>query len=357
MDEARSSDRDPAHAVKDTHNAVNETNGVRDTSGVRATEPAMLPPRDEDEAHEDRGGIAERARLERWRQEPATMLADIEPTTDPRCGESLVRLVNVHKAFGALKVLRGVSLDFCRGHTTVVIGPSGTGKSVLLKHIVGLLQPDRGEVYFGEQRIDQLGERELVEIRTRIGFLFQMGGLFDSLDVGDNVEFPLVQHTRMKPDQRAERCDRVLRMVGLSGLQRKFPSQLSGGQRKRVALARAIVMEPLLVLYDEPTTGLDPIRSDLINELMIGLGRKLGITSLVVTHDMTSALKVADRMILLYEGRVCHDGTPRDFVTSDDPLVQRFIQGQADQRELSAIRSGLEDADAENHAGARGLGI
>ncbi|MFW6337200.1 MAG: ABC transporter ATP-binding protein [Phycisphaeraceae bacterium] len=344
MKKARASDRDPANAVKDARPGVDEA------------EANMPAPSEESPGDGHYRGVEEQARLERWRQEPASMLADIEQTTDPRCGESLVRLVNVHKAFGSLKVLRGVSLDFCRGHTTVVIGPSGTGKSVLLKHIVGLLQPDRGEVYFGDQRVDQLGERELVAIRTRIGFLFQMGGLFDSLDVGDNVEFPLVQHTRMNPDQRAERCDRVLRMVGLSGLQRKFPIQLSGGQKKRVALARAIIMEPLLVLYDEPTTGLDPIRSDLINELIIGLGRKLGITSLVVTHDMTSALKVADRMILLYEGRVCHDGTPRDFVSSDDPLVQRFIQGQADQRELSAIRSGLEDADAENHAGARGLG-
>lgn len=314
-----------------------------------ATDPAMPGP------HDHNGAVSgdEASRLERWRQEPASMLADVEANPDHRCGETLVRLVDLHKSFGSLRVLNGVSIDFCRGNTTVVIGPSGTGKSVLLKHIVGLLQPDRGEVYFEDQRVDQLSERDLVAIRTRIGFLFQMGGLFDSLDVGDNVEFPLVQHTRMTADERDHRCDRVLRMVGLSGLQRKFPGQLSGGQKKRVALARAIIMEPLLVLYDEPTTGLDPIRSDLINELIIGLGRKLGISSLVVTHDMTSALKVADRMILLFEGRVCHDGTPREFVTSDDPLVQRFIQGQADQRELSAIRSGLEDADAEYNAAAR----
>ena len=287
----------------------------------------------------------ERLRLQRWREQKPSMLSGDARREDPRCGENLVRLVNLHKRFGSLKVLRGVSIDFCRGQTTVVIGPSGTGKSVLLKHIVGLLAPDRGEVHFGDRRVDRLDERELVEVRTQVGFLFQMGGLFDSLDVGDNVEFPLVQHTKLAPRERGERADRVLRMVGLSGLQTKYPAQLSGGQRKRVALARAIIMEPLLVLYDEPTTGLDPIRSDLINELIIGLGRKLGITSIVVTHDMNSALKIADRMLLLYDGCVIHDGTPLEFVQSDNPLVQRFIQGQADQGELSAIRSGLEDAN------------
>mgnify|MGYP006270118741 CR=1 FL=1 len=289
---------------------------------------------------------SETLRLQRWRDEPASMLgADPDARVDhrdPSCRESLVRLVDVHKSFGSLRVLRGVDLNFCKGETTVVIGPSGTGKSVLLKHIVGLLQPDRGEVYFADQRVDTLNERQLVEMRKKIGFLFQMGALFDSLDVGDNVEFPLVQHTKLGPEERAQRADRVLRMVGLSGLQSKYPIQLSGGQKKRVALARAIILEPVLVLYDEPTTGLDPIRSDVINELILGLGRKLGITSLVVTHDMNSALKVADRVILLYDGNAVYDGTPTELVRSDNPLVQRFIQGQADHTELSAIKSGLD---------------
>jgi len=296
----------------------------------------------------------ETERLRRWRDEPASMLGseplEVTCKQSPESDEGvLIRLVNLYKSFGSLRVLRGVSIDICQGQNTVIIGPSGTGKSVLLKHIVGLLQPDQGEVHFQDQRIDQMSEKDLVETRKKIGFLFQMGALFDSLDVGDNVEFPLVEHTNLPADERAERADRVLRMVGLSGLQRKNPSQLSGGQRKRVALARAIIMEPLVVLYDEPTTGLDPIRSDLINELIIGLGKKLGITSIVVTHDMNSALKIADRMILLYDGNIVLDGTPRDFVRSTDPLVQRFIQGEAEEDELDLIQAGLADAEQSTH--------
>ena len=284
-------------------------------------------------------------RLRRWRDEPASMLDDraaeysVRP---PEPGDPMVRIKNVHKSFGPLRVLNGVTLDIHRGQTTVIIGPSGTGKSVLLKHIVGLIKPDRGEVHFEDQRCDEMNLRGLVEVRKKIGFLFQMAALFDSLTVGDNVAFPLVEHTNLKPRERADRVDRVLRMVGLSGLQPKMPADLSGGQKKRVALARAIVLEPELVLYDEPTTGLDPIRSDLINELIIGLSRKLGITSIVVTHDMVSAAKIADRMVLLYNGNIVCDGTWDQFRESEDELVQRFIRGQADNRDLDLIRRGLE---------------
>jgi phospholipid/cholesterol/gamma-HCH transport system ATP-binding protein len=161
------------------------------------------------------------------------------------------------------------------------------------------------------------------------------------MDVGQNVEFPLVEHSDMTSAERDERVDRVLRMVGLSGLQRKWPSSMSGGQKKRVALARAIVLEPRLVMYDEPTTGLDPIRADLINELIIALNTKFGITSIVVTHDMASAAKIADRMLLLYDGNIICDGDPETFLRSENPLVQRFIQGQADQIELDSIQQGL----------------
>lgn len=254
----------------------------------------------------------------------------------------MVRLVNISKSFGSLRVLDNVSLDIHRGQTTVIIGPSGTGKSVLLKHIVGLLRPDKGEVWFEGRRVDALAPHELVEVRKQIGFLFQMSALFDSLNVEQNVAFPLVQHTGLEPRQRAERVDRVLKMVGLAGLQPKMPADLSGGQRKRVALARAIVLEPCLVLYDEPTTGLDPIRSDVINELIIALSRRLGITSIVVTHDMASANKIADRMLLLYDGQVVADGDPRTFRQSDSPLVQRFIKGQADEDDLDSIREGFQ---------------
>ncbi len=280
---------------------------------------------------------------ERWRPYPATMLGPETGTarTHRPGGDTLVSLKGVSKSFGPLRVLNRVSLDIRQGQTTVIIGPSGTGKSVLLKLIVGLLRPDHGEVYFDGQRVDTKTERELVEIRKQIGFLFQMGALFDSMDVGQNVEFPLVEHTDLTPEEREERVDRVLRMVGLSGLQRKWPGSMSGGQQKRVALARAIVLEPRLVLYDEPTTGLDPIRADLINELIIALNNKFGITSIVVTHDMASAAKIADRMVLLYDGNIICDGDPETFLRSENPLVQRFIQGQADQMELDSIQRGL----------------
>jgi len=285
-----------------------------------------------------------------WRPYPATMLgpgAGDKHRIHRPGGDTLVQLENVSKSFGPLRVLNGVSLDIKRGQTTVIIGPSGTGKSVLIKLIVGLLKPNRGGVYFDGGRVDTMTASELVGIRKEIGFLFQMSALFDSMDVGQNVEFPLIEHTQMTASDRDERVDRVLRMVGLSGLQRKWPSSMSGGQQKRVALARSIVLEPMLVMYDEPTTGLDPIRADLINELIIALNTKFGITSIVVTHDMASAAKIADRMLLLYDGNIICDGDPETFLRSENPLVQRFIQGQADQIELESIRRGLDPRQAE----------
>ena len=256
-------------------------------------------------------------------------------------GDPIIRLVGVHKSFGPLKVLEGVSLDLARGQATVIIGPSGTGKSVLLKHIVGLLEPDRGEIWFEDRRMDGVPEPDRLEVRKQIGLLFQMGALFDSLSVADNICFPLVQHTKMTAKERGDRCAEVLELVGLGGIEKKMPADLSGGQRKRVALARAIVLQPKVVLYDEPTTGLDPIRADVINELIVVLGRHLGITSVVVTHDMASADKIADRMVMLYDGRIVADGEPRAFHQSDNELVQRFIQGKADQEDLDRIREGF----------------
>ena len=271
--------------------------------------------------------------------------APAEPAAQhPRAPSSghRIRLVNVSKSFGSLRVLDDISMDIEPGRSTVIIGPSGVGKSVLLKHIVGLLKPDRGEVWFGDQRVDTLRDSALVEIRKRIGYLFQMGALFDSMNVFENVTFPMVEHTHASPDERRQRCARVLAMVGLSGIERKMPGELSGGQRKRVALARAIVLEPELVLYDEPTTGLDPIRADVINELILNLGRQLGMTSIVVTHDMHSADRIADRMVMLYDGRIVADGEPAAFYKSDADLVQRFVRGQADQEDLDRIREGFE---------------
>lgn len=235
----------------------------------------------------------------------------------------------VSKSFGTLQVLRGVDLSLRSGASTVIIGESGAGKSVILKHMVGLLRPDDGEVWFEDQRIDQLSDRELVSVRRRFGFLFQLGALFDSLTVAENVAFPLKEHTRLDKNEIEKRVAQKLELVGLNGTQPKKPAQLSGGQRKRVALARAIALDPQIILYDEPTTGLDPIRADIINQLIRKLQVQLGVTSVVVTHDMESVRKVGDRVIMLYEGKFIFDGTPQQLETADDPRVSNFVRGHA----------------------------
>ncbi len=251
-------------------------------------------------------------------------------------GEGIVRLVAADKWFDGVRVLRDVSLSFPEGKTTVVLGPSGCGKTVLLKHVVGLLKPDRGEVWYADTRIDTLGERQLAPIRKQFGYLFQHGALFDSMSVRANVAFPLVEHTSMPPDQREARVREVLSMVGIAGAD-KMPADLSGGQRKRVALARAIVLEPKVVLYDEPTTGLDPIRADVINHLIQKLQQELSITSIVVTHDLDGAFKVADLMVMLYDGAVVMRGTPQQLRETSDPTVQRFLRGEATAEELAGL--------------------
>ncbi|MEM6334098.1 MAG: ABC transporter ATP-binding protein [Planctomycetota bacterium] len=257
--------------------------------------------------------------------------------TDPQT--PIASLKNVSKAFGPLHVLRDLSLDFQRGQTTVILGPSGTGKSVLLKHIVRLLRPDQGEIFFDGHDVNTAKRDTLVQLRTRIGFLFQMSALFDSLTVGHNVGFPLDQHTTLTASEKRERIDDALEAVGLPDVAHKMPADLSGGQKKRVALARAIVLQPDLILYDEPTTGLDPIRADLINELILALGKRPGVSSIVVTHDMTSARKIADRLVLLYDGKVVADGDVQHFEQAQDDRVQRFIHGRADAQDIQAIRS------------------
>ena len=253
--------------------------------------------------------------------------------------EAVVRLVDLRKSFGSQSVLRGVTLDFPAGLTTVVLGPSGCGKSVMLKHVVGLLRPDSGEVWYEDQRIDTRPERRLREIRKEFGFLFQQSALFDSMTVRENVVFPLVEHTRLRPEQREERMRGVLAMVGLGddGIPGKMPGALSGGQRKRVALARAIVLEPKVVLYDEPTTGLDPIRADAISELILKLQSRLRISSIVVTHDLANAFKVADRIVMLYDGLIVASGTVDELRASEDPVVQRFLRGEASPEDLAAL--------------------
>ncbi len=255
----------------------------------------------------------------------------------PSNHESAIRLVDVHKRFEDLVVLSGLNVDLRAGETTVIIGESGSGKSVILKHIVRLLRPDRGEVYYRDRRIDNLPERELAEIRPRFGFLFQLSALFDSMTVAQNLAFPIHEHTRRSRREIDEIVKRKLAMVGLDGLQDHWPAELSGGQIKRVALARAIALDPEVILYDEPTTGLDPPRADVINELIIKLQRELGVTSVVVTHDMASAGKVSDRILMLHNGKFIFDGTPEEIIHSEDPRVRCFVEGRCYEEDRQTL--------------------
>jgi len=251
--------------------------------------------------------------------------------------KEIIRLVDVHKHFGDQVVLDGITVGLRTGETTVIIGESGSGKSVILKHIIRLLRPTRGEVHYQDQRIDRLPEPELAPIRARFGFLFQLSALFDSMTVGQNIAFPMHELTRRNDSEIEENVRRKLTLVGLDGTQNMWPAELSGGQKKRVALARAIALDPEIILYDEPTTGLDPPRADVINELIIKLQRELGVTSVVVTHDMASAGKVSDRILMLYEGKFIFDGTPEEIIRSEDPRVRCFVEGhcyEEDRRTL-----------------------
>ena len=253
--------------------------------------------------------------------------------------DDLIALKSVTKIFGGKVVLENVSLAIEKGKTTVVIGPSGCGKTVLIKHLIVLLRPNTGEVYFKDLRIDNLGESDLNKIRTHYGFLFQGGALFDSLSVTENILFPIRQHSRITNWAQVEDLVKAkLAMVGLDGFQNYYPANLSGGQRKRVALARAIALNPEVVLYDEPTTGLDPIHSDVISELILKLQRELGVTSVIVTHDMTMAYKVANRIIMLHNGKIIADGNADYIRNHPHPTVQQFIKGQVSEDDLAVLR-------------------
>lgn len=256
-----------------------------------------------------------------------------------KTSNGLITLKNLTKKFGNNVVLDNISLTIEKGKTTVVIGPSGCGKTVLIKHLIVLLRPSEGEVYFGKQRIDDMPEHELNKIRTRYGFLFQGGALFDSLNVAGNIMFPIMQHHKITNWEETDGLVKMkLALVGLDGYQRYYPEKLSGGQKKRVALARAIALNPEVILYDEPTTGLDPIRADIINELILKLQRELGVTSVVVTHDMTSAYKIADRIIMLHNGKIIADGDGEHIHSHPHPVVQQFINGQVGEDDLAALR-------------------
>ncbi len=255
-------------------------------------------------------------------------------------GNGIIALKDLTKKFGDNVVIDNLSLTIEKGKTTVIIGSSGCGKTVLVKHLIVLLRQSSGEVYFKNKRIDDMSENELNKVRTHYGFLFQGGALFDSLSVTENILFPIRQHYKIRDwGQIEELVKAKLAMVGLDGFQRFYPANLSGGQRKRVALARAIALNPEVILYDEPTTGLDPIRSDVINELILKLERELGVTSVVVTHDMRSAYKIGDRIIMLHNGKIIADGNADYIRNHPHPTVQQFINGQVGEDDLAVLRA------------------
>jgi len=245
-------------------------------------------------------------------------------------GATMIEIVNVHKVFDGKKVLNGVNLTIQSGETMVIIGRSGCGKSVLLKHIIGLIKPDSGHIFIDKEDITIMDEKQLRNLRMRFGMLFQGAALFDSLTVGDNVGFSLLEHTDLDPSVISGKVKNCLSLVGLTGIEKSMPAQLSGGMRKRVGLARAICIDPQIVLYDEPTTGIDPIMGDAINDLIRELQHKLKITSIAVTHDMTSAYKIADRIAMLYDGKIVQVGTPDEIKNTTNPIVKQFITGAAE---------------------------
>jgi phospholipid/cholesterol/gamma-HCH transport system ATP-binding protein len=254
-------------------------------------------------------------------------------------GEAIIEVRNLTKKFGHKMVLDNIGLSIEKGKTTVIIGPSGCGKTILIKHFIVLQRPTEGEVYFKGRRVDDLSERELNEIRTQFGYLFQEGALFDSMTIAENIVFPIRQHVKVRNWREVDEVVKMkLAMVGLDGFQNYFPARLSGGQRKRAALARAIALNPEVLLYDEPTTGLDPIRSDIINELILKLERELGVTTIVVTHDMKSAYKVANRIIMLHNGKIVADGDADHIRNHPHPVVQQFINGQVGEDDLAVLR-------------------
>jgi len=241
----------------------------------------------------------------------------------------MIEIIDLHRSFGPHHVLRGVNLMVEKGESMTVIGGSGSGKSVLIKHIIGLLFPDKGRVVVEGEVLNELDERGLNEMRKKFGMLFQMAALFDSLSVWENVGFGLKQHTKLSDREIREITTKKLALVGLKGVEDKMPADLSGGMKKRVGLARAIAMDPAIILYDEPTTGLDPITADAINDLIVDLRKKLGVTSVAITHDMHSAYKISDRIAMLYKGEILEVGTPDQIKNTENPIVRQFITGSA----------------------------
>ena len=241
----------------------------------------------------------------------------------------MIKLINVHKSFGPKRVLQGFTLDVPEGDTVVIIGFSGSGKSVAIKHIVGLLEPDEGEVWVDGLEVPRLSRRDLYELRSHIGYVFQFAALFDSYSIGENVAMGLRKQGLLRPHEIDVRVQEALELVDLPNVADRFPAELSGGMRKRVGIARAVALRPKYMLYDEPTTGLDPVTSATIDELMIRMRDKLGVTSVVITHDMRSAYSVGTRIAMLYDGQVRQVGTVDEIRHTTDPVVRQFIEGKA----------------------------
>ncbi len=242
----------------------------------------------------------------------------------------MIEIHDLHKSFGTKVVLRGVNLKIEDGERLVIIGRSGCGKSVLLKHVINLLQPDKGYILVDEIAIRKVGQKDLFFLRKQFGFLFQGAALFDSMTVAENISLPLVEHTHLSQDEIDKKVAEKLELVGLPGIEKLKPSELSGGMKKRVGLARAIILDPKYILYDEPTTGLDPIMAANIDKLIVELSERLNVTSIVVTHDMQSVEKIADRVVMLHNGKIIYSGTVTDLKTTDHEVVHQFVNAKAE---------------------------
>lgn len=242
----------------------------------------------------------------------------------------MISVQHVDKTLGGRKVLDDLTFDVERGESLVIVGGSGVGKSVALKHIIGLMKPDRGHIIVDGQDINEMKAVALNRFRRKFGMSFQEGALFDSMSVFENIAFPLRRQTKFSEQQIAARVDECLDLVHLEGVASKRPSELSGGMRRRVGFARAISLKPEILLFDEPTTGLDPVISDVIAELIVEMDKTLSTTTVTITHDMKVAFKIADRVAMLYKGRIVEEGTPEEFRRSTDPIVRQFIEGRAE---------------------------
>ena len=244
--------------------------------------------------------------------------------------DPIIRIQDIHKAFGEHKVLDGIDLDIERGEINFIIGRSGGGKSVLLKHIIGLLKPDSGRIFLDDTDLVVQKEPAWNSIRQRFGMLFQEAALFDSMSVGDNVAFPLAEHSRLKKKEIRDLVREKLALVGMEGVEHMMPADISGGMRKRVGLARAMILEPEILLFDEPTTGLDPIMCDQVDEMIVQTQSRLGSTSIVISHDIPAMLRIAHKVAMIYQGKIVFHGSPEEIARADNPVVQQFLKGEAE---------------------------